>query len=46
MTFNGEPKSSIDNYNGQDLIDKFGLKESITAQRLKGFAEAVRMMKQ
>ena len=46
MVFNDEPKSSIDNYNGQDLIDKFGLKESITAQRLKGFAEAVRMMKQ
>ena len=46
MTFNGEPKSSIDTYSGQDLIDEFGLKESITAQRLKGFAEAVRMMKQ
>ena len=46
MTFNGEPKSSIDNYNGQDLIDGFGLEGSITAQRLKGFAEAVRMMKQ
>ena len=45
MTFNGEPKSSIDNYNGQDLIDEFGLKESITAQRLRGFAEAVRIMK-
>ena len=46
MTFNGEPKSSIDTYSGQDLIDEFGLKESITAQRLRGFAEAVRMMKQ
>ena len=46
MVFNDEPKSSIDNYNGQDLIDKFGLKESITAQRLRGFAEAVRIMKQ
>ena len=46
MTFNGEPKSSIDTYNGQDLIDEFGLKESITAQRLRGVAEAVRMMKQ
>ena len=46
IVFNDEPKSSIDNYNGQDLIDKFGLKESITAQRLRGFAEAVRIMKQ
>ena len=46
MIFNGEPKSSIDTYSGQDLIDEFGLKESITAQRLRGFAEAVRMMKQ
>ena len=46
MVFNDEPKRSIDSYNGQDLIDEFGLKESITAQRLRGFAEAVRMMKQ
>ena len=46
MTFNGEPKSSIDTYSGQDLIDEFGLKESITAQRLRGVAEAVRIMKQ
>ena len=45
-TFNGEPKSSIDNYDGQDLIDGFGLEGHISSQRLRGFAEAVRMMKQ
>jgi len=44
-TFNGEPKSSIDNYDGQDLIDGFGLEGHISSQRLRGFAEAVRMMK-
>ena len=43
--FNGEPKSSIDNLNGQDVIDGFGLKRTITSQRLQGFAEAIRMMK-
>ncbi len=44
--FNGEPKSSIDNYSGQDLIDEFGLESNISTQRLRGFAEAVRLMKQ
>ena len=44
--FNGEPKSSIDDLDGQDVIDGFGLKKTITSQRLRGFAEAVRMMKQ
>jgi len=43
--FNGEPKSSIDTYVGQDLIDGLGLKGTISSQRLRGFAEAVRMMK-
>ena len=46
QTFNGEPKSSIDDYEGQDLIDGFGLEGHISSQRLRGFAEAVRMMKQ
>ena len=46
QTFNGEPKSSIDSYSGQDLIDGFGLKGHISSQRLRGFAEAVKMMKQ
>ena len=45
QAFNGEPKSSIDNYDGQDLIDGFGLEGHISSQRLRGFAEAVRMMK-
>ena len=44
--FNGEPKSSMDNYDGQSLIDEFGLEGTITSQRLRGFAEAVRMMKE
>ena len=44
-TFNGEPKSSIDNYDGQDLIDGFGLEGHISTQRLRGFAIAVKMMK-
>ena len=44
--FNGESKSSIDNYSGQDLIDNFGLEGTISSQRLRGFAEAVRMMKE
>ena len=44
--FNGEPKASIDSYSGQDLIDEFGLEGNISTQRLRGFAEAVRLMKQ
>ncbi len=43
--FNGEPKSSIDNYSGQDLIDGFGLDGIISSQRLRGFAAAVKIMK-
>ena len=43
--FNGEPKSSIDPYGGQDLIDGLGLEGTISSQRLRGFAEAIRMMK-
>ena len=45
-TFNGEPKSSIDEYDGQGLIDEFGLEGTISSQRLRGFAEAIRMMKE
>ena len=45
QTFNGEPKSSIDDYDGQGLIDGFGLEGHISSQRLRGFAEAVRIMK-
>ena len=44
--FNGEPKSSIDSYSGQDLIDGFGLEGHISSQRLRGFDTAVRMMNQ
>ena len=44
--FNGEPKSSIDPYEGQDLIDGLGLEGTISSQRLRGFDTAVRMMKQ
>jgi sulfur transfer protein SufE len=44
--FNGEPKSSIDSYSGQDLIDGFGLDGHISSQRLRGFDTAVKMMKQ
>jgi sulfur transfer protein SufE len=44
--FNGEPKSSIDSYSGQDLIDGFGLEGHISSQRLRGFDTAVKMMKQ
>ena len=44
--FNGEPKSSIEDYNGQDLIDGLGLEGHISSQRLRGFDTAVRMMKQ
>ena len=43
--FNGEPKSSIDEYDGQDLINGFGLNGTISSQRLRGFGEAIRMMK-
>ena len=43
--FNGEPKSSINTYDGQDLIDGLGLEGTISSQRLRGFTEAVRMMK-
>jgi len=46
QTFNGEPKSSIDNYDGQDIIDGLGLEGHISSQRLRGFAEAVKMMKE
>ena len=46
QTFNGEPKSSIEDYDGQDLINGFGLEGHISSQRLRGFAEAVKMMKQ
>ena len=46
QTFNGEPKSSIDSYSGQDLIDGLGLEGHISSQRLRGFAEAVRIMKE
>ena len=45
-TFNGEPKESIQEYEGQDLIDAIGLDGHISSQRLRGFAEAVRMMKE
>ena len=45
QTFKGEHKSSIDNYDAQDLIDGFGLEGHISSQRLQGFIEAVRMMK-
>ena len=44
--FNGEPKSSIDRYDGQDLIDDMGLQGTISSQRLRGFAEAVKKMKE
>ena len=44
--FNGEPKSSIDEYDGQDLIDGLGLDGHISSQRLRGFDTAVKMMKQ
>ena len=46
QTFNGEPKSSIDSYSGQDLIDGLGLEGHISSQRLRGFVEAIRMMKE
>ena len=45
MIFNGEPKSSIVEYDGQDLIDDLGLQGTISSQRLRGFAEAIRLMK-
>ena len=43
--FNGEPKSSIVDYDGQELIDDLGLQGTISDQRLRGFSEAIRMMK-
>ena len=43
--FNGEPKSSIVDYDGQELIDDLGLQGTISSQRLRGFGEAIRMMK-
>ena len=43
--FNGEPKSSIDSYSGQYLIDGVGLYGIISSQRLRGFAIAIEMMK-
>ena len=43
--FNGEPKSSIVDYDGQELIDDLGLQGTISSQRLRGFSEAIRMMK-
>ena len=43
--FNGEPKSSIVDYDGQELIDDLGLQGTISSQRLRGFDEAIRMMK-
>ena len=46
QVFNGEPKSSIDPYEGQDLIDGLGLDGTISSQRLRGFDTAVKMMKQ
>jgi len=44
-TFNGEPKSSIVDYDSQKLIDDLGLQGTISSQRLRGFGEAIRMMK-
>ena len=44
--FNGEPKSSIINLDGQDIIEGMGLDGHITSQRLRGFGEAIRMMKE
>jgi len=44
--FNGEPKSTIKDLDGQDIINGMGLDGHITSQRLKGFAEAIRMMKE
>ena len=46
MVFNGEPKSSIEDLNGQDIVDGLGLDDHISSQRLRGFAEAIRMMKE
>ncbi len=43
--FNGEPKSTIKDLDGQDIINGMGLEGHITSQRLKGFAEAIKMMK-
>ena len=43
--FNGEPKSSIVDYDEQELIDDLGLQGTISSQRLRGFGEVIRMMK-
>jgi len=43
--FNGEPKSTIVDYDEQELIDDLGLQGTISSQRLRGFGEAIRMMK-
>ena len=43
--FNGEPKSSIVDYDEQELIEDLGLQGTISSQRLRGFGEAIRMMK-
>ena len=37
---------SFKDLDGQDIIDGMGLDGHITSQRLKGFAEAIRMMKE
>jgi len=44
--FNGEPKSTIEDLDGQDIVDGLGLDDHISSQRLRGFAEAIRMMKE
>jgi|TARA_B100001964_G_scaffold245189_1_gene330567 cysteine desulfuration protein SufE len=44
MAFNGEPKSSIDNYDPQELITDLGLGGHISSQRLRGFDVAIKMM--
>ena len=46
MVFNGEPKSTIEDLDGQDIVDGLGLDDHISSQRLRGFAEAIRMMKE
>ena len=46
MVFNGESKSTIEDLDGQDIVDGLGLDDHISSQRLRGFAEAIRMMKE
>jgi len=46
MVFNGESKSTIEDLDGQDIVDELGLDDHISSQRLRGFAEAIRMMKE